>query len=152
MEPIRAWSQSKIPKRLMASHLPAQTLNLAHRLVFINLLTEGFLALACNDIQTPVCFFLQISSSAHRLEQPFLSSLQRLCFQRGLIPQQPQLQRSIFLSTPPPTFFFKSMQMMDNIGPLWFENTRARTRTHTRYLTKPVREFHNRGKYWEGFI
>lgn len=135
----------------MASHLPAQTLNLVHRLVSVNLLTEGFLALACNDIQSSMCFSLQISSSAHLLEQPFLSSLQRLCFQGGLIPQQPQLRRPIFLSTPP-LFFFKSMQMMDNIGPLWFENTRARTRTRTRYLTKPVREFHNRGKYWEGFI
>lgn len=99
-----------------------------------------------------MCFFIQISSSAHRLEQPFMSSLQRLWFHHGLMLEQPQLRRSIFLSNPHLFFFLKSMQMLYIIGPLWFENTRARTRTYTRYLTKPMREFHNRGKYWEGFI
>lgn len=58
----------------MALHLPAQTLHLARCLMLLNLLTKGFLVLVCNDIQTPICFFLQISSSAHHLPAAFVVS------------------------------------------------------------------------------
>lgn len=58
----------------MALHLPAQTLYLAHCLMLLPLLAKGFFMLMCKDIQTPICFFLQISSSAHHLPAAFVIS------------------------------------------------------------------------------
>lgn len=110
----------------MALHLPAQTLYLARCLMWLNLLTKDFSLLVCNDTQTPYVSSCKSSPQA-------ITSLQLLWFCCRLTLGQPQPQRSIFISTP--SLFFslkKSMQMMYIIGPLWFENTRARTRTHTR--------------------